>query len=70
MDSSEMVVSHTLALSLGHIAKLRDLAIRTGKNRSELAREALDDLYAKYADDDVTAEAVGNVVNPHIAPTD
>jgi hypothetical protein len=49
MSDTEMIVSHTLALSLQHITRLVTLAKMTGRNKSDLAREALDDLFVKYS---------------------
>ena len=48
MTDNERVVSHTLSLTLGQIARLQNLARKTGRNRSDLAREALNELFKKY----------------------
>lgn len=60
---SKLVVSQTLSLFFYQVMKLDGLARELGRNRSELAREALDDLFAKY-DAPKEVSDVENVVMP------
>ncbi len=59
---SKLVVSQTLSLYFYQVMKLDGLARELNRNRSELAREALDDLFAKY--DAPKVSDVENVVMP------
>jgi hypothetical protein len=56
LNESKRVVSHTLSLELGQIARLQNLARRVGRNRSDLAREALNELFEKYGQPEVRTD--------------
>ncbi len=47
MDKPEISSNQTFTLQVKHIGMLTDLADRTGKNKSELIREAIELLYTK-----------------------
>ena len=47
MDKPEISSNQTFTLQIRHIGMLTDLVDRTGKNKSELVREAIELLYKK-----------------------
>jgi len=47
-DLQETLITLTSSVSIRMVGMLSDLVARTRKNRSELVREAIDDLYEKY----------------------
>jgi Arc/MetJ-type ribon-helix-helix transcriptional regulator len=47
----------TFSLKMSQIAMISDLVARTGKNRSELAQEAVELLFAKYEEKEPQPEA-------------
>lgn len=61
--NDEMKITKTFSISLRQFNRLNELERKTGKNRSELAQEAIEDLFVKLDRPD-------EPINPIVAPTD
>lgn len=46
----DIAVTKTYSLTMGHIAKVADMAQRTGKSQGEIVRDAIDLLYKRLED--------------------